>query len=298
MLKVYLKLFDGGADAGGGAAAATAGAEAGASDAAMQGQTLTAEGGSDSGSDTSELKAEPKVQDKGKLFDQLIKSEYKDEFAKKTQKIIDQRFKETKQLQERQDKMKPMLDLLAGKYGVKSDDIDGLVKAINDDDSLIESMAMEAGMTVEQYRYTESLRRENAELKRAEEERKRVEEGNRFYKTMLDQSEQVKALYPQFDLEAELQNSTFMEAMRVPGVSVRTAYELAHRDEIIAPAMAMAAQKATEAVTSSIKARGMRPTENGLGNGSGLQVATDVSKMTRAQREEIYKRVVERGEKI
>lgn len=294
MLKVYLKLFDGGADAGGGAAAATTGAEAGASDAAMQGQTLTAEGGSDSGSDTSE----PKVQDKGKLFDQLIKSEYKDEFAKKTQKIIDQRFKETKQLQERQDKMKPMLDLLAGKYGVKSDDIDGLVKAINDDDSLIESMAMEAGMTVEQYRYTESLRRENAELKRAEEERKRVEEGNRFYKTMLDQSEQVKALYPQFNLEAELQNSTFMEAMRVPGVSVRTAYELAHRDEIIAPAMAMAAQKATEAVTSSIKARGMRPTENGLGNGSGLQVATDVSKMTRAQREEIYKRVVERGEKI
>lgn len=194
--------------------------------------------------------------------------------------------------------MQPMLDLLAGKYGIKADDIDGLVDAINKDDSLIEKAAMDSGMSVEQYRYTEKLKRENAELRRAEEERQRVDANNKFYADMLEQSKQVKAIYPTFELETELQNKAFLEAMRVPGVSVRTAYELAHRDELIAPAMATAAQKATEAVVNNIKARGARPTEHGLGNGSGLTTQTDVSKMTKAQREEIYRRVVERGERI
>lgn len=303
MLKLNLSLFDGsgaGAAASSGATGATAsasGANTNASAAEMQASADTAS--AESASTTEASDAEPvKPVDKSKLFDELIKNEYKDEFSKRTQKIIDQRFKETKSLQEKQGKLQPMLELLATKYGVKADDVDGLVSAISADDSLIENLAMEAGMTVEQYRFTENLKRENAELKRADEERKRVEQNNKFYAEMLDQSKQVQAIYPTFNLEAELQNKQFMEALRVPGVSVRTAYELAHRDELIAPAMATAAQKATEAVVDNIKARGLRPTENGLGNGSGVTVKTDVSKMTKAERQEIFRRVVERGEKI
>lgn len=297
MLIINLKLFDGAGAAGAAPAGAPTGEAGTAPDAATQdnGQAAAAEnGGTETGKETTG--AAPI--DKGKEFETLIKTEYKDEFAKRTQKIIDQRFKEAKAIQERQSKMQPMLDLLAGKYGIKADDIDGLVDAINKDDSLIEKVAMDSGMSVEQYRYTEKLKRENAELRRAEEERQRVDANNKFYADMLDQSKQVKAIYPTFELEAELQNKAFLEAMRVPGVSVRTAYELAHRDELIAPAMATAAQKATEAVVNNIKARGARPTENGLGNGSGLTTQTDVSKMTKAQREEIYRRVVERGERI
>lgn len=299
MLKIKLSLFDG-SGAGAAASAGATGASASASGANTNASAAEMQASADSMSASNEASdAEPvKPVDKAKQFDELIKNEYKDEFSKRTQKIIDQRFKETKALQEKQGKLQPMLELLANKYGVKADDVDGLVNAINADDSLIESLAMDAGMTVEQYRFTENLKRENAELKRADEERKRVEQNNKFYAEMLDQSKQVQAIYPTFNLEAELQNKQFMEALRVPGVSVRTAYELAHRDELIAPAMATAAQKATEAVVNNIKARGARPTENGLGNGSGVTVKTDVSKMTKAERQEIYRRVVERGEKI
>lgn len=299
MLKLNLSLFDGGSGAGvaasgaTGATASASGANTNASAAEMQ----TAEGTATNGNETLEAQPAQPV-DKGKLFDELIKNEYKDEFSKRTQKIIDQRFKETKSLQEKQNKLQPALEVLANKYGIKADDVDGLVNAINEDNSLISDLAMEAGLTVEQYRFTEQLKRENAELKRAEAERQRIEADNKFYADMLDQSKQVQAIYPTFNLEAELKNKSFMEALSVPGVSVRTAYELAHRDELIAPAMATAAQKATEAVVNNIKARGARPIENGLGNGSGLTVQTDVSKMTKAERREIFRRVVERGEKI
>ncbi len=302
MLKLNLSLFDGGSGAGAAASGATgatapaSGANTNASAAEMQ--PASADSSAPTGNETSPAEAPAQTVDKGKQFDELIKNEYKDEFAKRTQKIIDQRFKETKTLQEKQSKIQPMLDVLAKKYGVQADDIDGLAKAIGDDDSLIESLAMEQGLTVEQYRFTEQLKRENEELKRAEAERKRVEADNKFYADMLEQSKQVQSIYPTFNLEAELQNKAFMEALSVPGVSVRTAYELAHRDELIAPAMATAAQKATEAVVNNIKARGSRPTENGLGNGSGLTVQTDVSKMTKAERQEIFRRVVERGERI
>jgi hypothetical protein len=301
MLKLNLSLFDGGSGAGAAASGATgatapAGANTNASAAEMQ--TASADDSALTGNEAFPAEAPAKPVDKGKQFDELIKNEYKDEFAKRTQKIIDQRFKETKSLQEKQSKIQPMLDVLAKKYGVQADDIDGLAKAIGDDDSLIESLAMAEGLTVEQYRFTEQLKRENEELKRAEAERKRIEADNKFYADMLEQSKQMQGIYPTFNLEAELQNKAFMEAMSVPGVSVRTAYELAHRDELIAPAMATAAQKATEAVVNNIKARGARPTENGLGNGSGLTVQTDVSKMTKAERQEIFRRVVERGERI
>lgn len=298
MLKLNLSLFDGGGGAGAAASGATgATAPAGATTNASAAEMQTAEGTATNGNETPEAQPAQPV-DKSKLFDELIKNEYKDEFSKRTQKIIDQRFKETKSLQEKQNKLQPALEVLANKYGIKADDVDGLVNAINEDNSLISDLAMEAGLTVEQYRFTEQLKRENAELKRAEAERQRIEADNKFYADLLDQSKQVQAIYPTFNLEAELKNKSFMEALSVPGVSVRTAYELAHRDELIAPAMATAARKATEAVVNNIKARGSRPTENGLGNGSGLTVQTDVSKMTKADRKEIFRRVVERGEKI
>lgn len=50
------------------------------------------------------------------------------------------------------------------------------------------------------------------------------------------------------------------------GVDARTAYEVVHKDEIIGGAMQYTAQRVQEKVVNDIRARGMRPPENG---GSG-----------------------------
>lgn len=61
--------------------------------------------------------------------------------------------------------------------------------------------------------------------------------------------------------------------------------------------MAYTAQKVREKVVEDIRARGMRPSENGAVSSPAAVTKTDVNALTKAQREEIEKRVL-RGEKI
>ena len=56
-------------------------------------------------------------------FEELIKGDFKDVFAKRTQSIIDKRFKTAKQTEARLEKLNPLLDGLAKRYGVNSDEI-------------------------------------------------------------------------------------------------------------------------------------------------------------------------------
>lgn len=61
--------------------------------------------------------------------------------------------------------------------------------------------------------------------------------------------------------------------------------------------MHFAAQTIESKVAKSIAANGARPTENGTGAQSAAVVKSDVSQLTRADRDEIRRRVA-RGEKI
>ena len=81
-------------------------------------------------------------------FERLIKEEYKDEFAQRTQQLIDRRFRETKTLQSQLQALSPVMELLAEKYGVKPGDTAGLAKAIEEDSSYYEDAAVEKGVTV------------------------------------------------------------------------------------------------------------------------------------------------------
>ena len=81
------------------------------------------------------------------------------------------------------------------------------------------------------------------------------------------------------------------------GIDVRTAYEVIHHDEIIPAALRCAVLDAEKKLANKIMSNEARPTENGSGAGAGATLGTGVSKMSKANRDDIVRRVM-RGEII
>ncbi|MBP3370944.1 MAG: hypothetical protein J6L88_00285 [Clostridia bacterium] len=105
---------------------------------------------------------------------------------------------------------------------------------------------------------------------------------------------QTHQLYPAFDLQKELRNPRFMRLIDA-GLSVRESYEVLHRDELLRTALAAAQEHAQRQVYRSLAARKGRVEENGAS--PALISRRDPAAMSRAQREQIAKRVM-RGEKV
>ena len=93
-----------------------------------------------------------------------------------------------------------------------------------------------------------------------------------------------------------MQNQKFVDLLR-SNIDVRTAYEVLHKDEIIPAAMQFTAKTVEQKLTNKIIANGARPAENGMAAQGAALVKSDVSQLTKADREEIIRRV-QRGEKI
>ncbi len=273
---LIINLFGEGGGASGGAAAGTGadGAADGAQAAGAQQQTV----------------------DRAAQFDAMIKGEYKEEYEKRFRQGLDRRFKETEGLRQQTEAARPLMELLAGKYGVDAGDIGALLKAAEADESYYEQEAAEKGLTVQQLKQFKQMERENAQLRAAQEERQRVERANQVQARWAQESEALKGIYPDFDFAREAQNDKFTRLLK-SGVDVRTAYEVTHNDEIISGAMRFTAQKVQEKTVNNIKARGMRPDEGGLGEHPAGEGQLDVSKLTKQQRSEMAKRAL-RGEVI
>ena len=230
-------------------------------------------------------------------FKKLIEGEYKEEYGESVQDIIQKRLKNTKEKSDKLDSLMPTLEMLSKKYGVDASDIEALNKAIQDDDSYYEEEAMEKGITVQQLKEIRRMERENADLKRQMEEQSVKENASKLYASWMNQAEQLKSVYPSFDLETEMKNPKFVDLLRVPSVDVRTAYEVLHKDEIIPAAMQFTAQTVERKLANKIMANGARPSENGMNSQSAAVVKSDVSQLSKADRQEIARRVA-RGEKI
>lgn len=229
-------------------------------------------------------------------FDELVKGEYKDLYDERVQGIVKARLGESKQMQTRMDAVSPVLDLLAQRYGVDVDDPAAILAAVEKDDAYWEQAAEEAGMTTEQYKAMTKLERENMQLKRAQEITLQQQAVNRTVAQWETQGEALKAIYPGFDLHGECRNPQFVSLLQ-NGVDVKTAYEVLHMDDIKNGVAAGAAKAAERNVTETIKAKGRRPAENGAAGQGGVIVKDDVSKLSKADRAEIIRRVA-RGERI
>jgi hypothetical protein len=229
-------------------------------------------------------------------FEKLIKGQYKDQYDARVQDIVQKRLRGSKETVERYESLQPTLEMLSKKYGVDATDIEGLNKAIMDDDSFYEAEALERGLTVKQLKEVKKMERENAALKRQMEEAQKQEAGKRLYSQWMQQAEDTKKVYPSFNLKAEMDNPKFLDLLR-SNIDVKTAYEVVHKDEIIPAAMQFAAKTAESKIAKSLASNRARPTENGMSSQSSSLVKSDVSQLSKEDRQKIILRV-QRGEKI
>ena len=209
-------------------------------------------------------------------FEELIKGDYKDDFGKVTSAIVKERLKNSKEAEEKLNKLTPALEALFQKHGLQDGDIEGLVNKITDDDSLYEDEALQKGIPVQTLKEMKKLQSEKANLDKMQAERMQEAQIQKHFQTLVEQSEQVKQMYPGFDLQAELKNPEFFELTRPEvRIPVMKAYQLVHQDEIIGGAMQFTAKKTAEKLSQSMASGSFRPSENGLSQNSNAPNLTD-----------------------
>ena len=243
-------------------------------------------------------------EERRKAYDEFIKGEGKEFYAEDTQKIVSKRVNDFKAMEEKMGKLQPFMDALADKYNLSSDDLDGLMKAIQGDRDFFTEAAAEAGMdSPETYR---EFREAQRQLKATQDAQKRQQEAQEAarkrsfveqkMKAWQDEATALKGKYPSFSFETDSANPQFMSMLR-SGVSLEAAYRALHHDEIVAGAVDNAKAQTEKALVDNIRAKGSRPAENGTSGASTFTYKSDVSKLNKADRAEIAKRVA-RGEII
>lgn len=236
------------------------------------------------------------LEEKRKAFRALVDGEYKDQYTEDTQRIIDRRFRETKNLETQLSQQKPILDMLMQRYKIGDGDLGKLTQAIENDNAYWSQAAEEAGMSVEQYKQFQKLQRENAQLLQAQRRSQSQQAAEKQLQKWYQEAEAMKADYPDFDLGRESQDPQFLSMLR-SGVPVKLAYEVMHMDEIKSTVAQTTAQQTEKQVVEGIRAKGARPAENGTSSQSGFVVKDDPAKWTKKDRAEIVRRV-QRGEQI
>lgn len=236
------------------------------------------------------------LEDRRKAFQELVNGEYKDIYTEETQRIIDRRFREARNLEERAAKQQPVIDMLMQRYKIADGDLGKLAAAVENDNAYWSEAAEEAGMSVEQYKQFQRLKRENDALLRAQRMRQSQQAAQQQLQKWYSEGEQVKAVYPDFDLGTESKNPQFISMLKA-GVPVQHAYEVIHMDEIKAGVAQSTARQTEKQVVGGIRAKGNRPAENGTSSQSAFTVKDDPHKWTKQDRAEVARRVA-RGETI
>lgn len=225
-------------------------------------------------------------------------NKFKTQFDADVQAIVRERLKNSKQAEDKLTKLAPLLKSMSDKYGTPENDIDALVNKFNDDDAQYEDEALRRGMPVAALKQIKQLEREQEEHKRQEEAQANQQFLQQHLQKLAMQGEKLKETFPDFDLRAELNNPEFLRLTSPEvGVDVSTAFWVVHKDQLQPMAMQVGAQETAKRISASIQAGQRRPTENGVRSGAGLDIRDDPRKLSRADREEIRRRVA-RGERI
>ncbi len=217
-------------------------------------------------------------EDRSARFEALIKGEYKDLYDQRVQETIRRRLKGSEENARRLSALSPALELLGQRYGLDAGDAEKLNRAITEE---LTAREEQAGSEAREAARRESLRQEQT---------------RRQLGDWLCQAEELRAHYPSFDLRTEARDPRFRSLIG-SGVPLQTAFEVLHQQEILPAAMAYSARRAEEKLADSVIAGLRRPAEGAMGGQSPVLSRRDVNRLTRADRDEIERRVA-RGEKI
>lgn len=124
----------------------------------------------------------------------------------------------------------------------------------------------------------------------------------RYYDGLVQQAEDLRKVFPDFSLPQALRNPEFVR-LTAPhvGVSVENAYYLCNRQKHQAMAMALAARKTAEKLSSAVRCGYYRPVENGTAPQAPAVTSFDYAHATAQQRQALksaIRRSASRGEKI
>ena len=226
------------------------------------------------------------------------------EYNTQMQSVVQSRLRSAKNAEEALAKMTPALEVLARKHGQdpSNPDYDALAKAINDDDTFYEDKALEMGVSVEAAKRIDQQERDTARQKREEARNLEQQKLQNHFRSLEQQGEALKKVFPKFDLRTELQNPVFAR-MTSPnvGVSVEDAYHAIHRKEIAAAQSQVIAQRTAQNISNAIQAGSRRPDENGTSGQSASVTTFDYSKASKAQRDALKQQIraaAARGEKL
>lgn len=234
--------------------------------------------------DAGEDAGSSKGADRKEKFKELVKGEYKNEYSEAVENAVKRRMSklqnDNKALSENLRKFDSLLDFLSAKYGNDSSDIDGIVTAVMEDDSFIRQQALDNGLTVEQQRQQILQAQETARLQRENEAFTRAAQQQQLINNLRQQEQQLKQIYPQFDLSSELDDEKFCATLAFTrGLNggkenLQQAYEMTHIDDLKNQAIVSTAKQVKSAVTDSIVARQYLPRENGTGGRAATPIKT------------------------
>lgn len=228
-------------------------------------------------------------------FREMIEGEYKDEYTQVFQESFTRRHRDVQGLEQSLAAQKPIIDMLMQRHKIEDGDMRKLQTAVEEDTHYWENLAEEAGLTVEQYKAMEQLKRENAELNKMKARQIGEQRANAQLQAWYKEGEEVKKNYPSFDFKTEAKNRDFLDLLR-KGLPVSQAYQLIHMDEINEATAKSAAQAAGAQMEARIKSKQSRPSENGMSSQSAAIVRKDtVSSLNKKDRAAIAKEVLRGG---
>lgn len=279
---------EGGAD-GTGAEGGQAGSGFAAANGSIQGVAVPQENGQ---------QGEPVSQ-----IDEEAVSRYLDEhkdFAEKHFKgQLDRRMKGTKATVEKYNKLAPIVGMLNSKYGIAPDDIEGLQRAIENDNSYWEAIAYEKGISVEEAKFRAQLQGENAQLRawKAEQEQlMQAESTERIMQKWAKEEQELKQIVPEFNLKEALKDEQFLSIVKT-GISLEAAYFALHHREHFADVAAQTAKTVEGKLAKKIAGGAGRPVEGAAGNQATSVKSLDVSSMSDQEIKQLFERGLS-GERI
>ena len=250
-----------------------------------------------------EPKAEKTPEERRRAFGEMVQGEYSDVFQEMMQRAIDKATENIRQ----NPQVARLTQALANAYGVGTEDLDGLIEAVENgrvkDEKYYEELAQQRGVSVKTARELDKMESDlkrsntrNAQLQAMQQEATRQQRVSQIQAQWEAQAAQLKTQYPDFELQEVLANEQVADLMR-RGVSLPDAYRAAYFDHIMQQATAQTAQKVEQGVAARIQQRAGRPGENGTRPGGAVTTHVDVASMSRRQLEDLERRA-RRGEKI
>ena len=241
---------------------------------------------------------EPNTDTKARMSWDEIKAD--PEYNREIQAIVQSRLRSAKGAEETLGKLAPALEVLARQHGQDPANInyEELAKAISNDESFYEDKALEMGVSIETAKRLDQEERDTARQQRQQQQTIEQQKFEQHIVRLEQQGEEMKKVFPNFDLRTELQNPAFAR-MTSPsvGISVEDAYYAVHRKELQTAAMQVTAQKTAQSISNAIASGSRRPDENGTSGQAPSVTTFDYRSMSPEQRKALKDRI-RSGEKI